>query len=108
MLILSGAGFIFGYAKPVPINPSLFMRGKRDLLWVALAGPLANILLLILSALILKTTPHHSCGFRIFGFDDCLQFYFSHFQFNPIPPARRLAHFRQRAATPSSPTNGIA
>lgn len=43
VLIISGSPFIFASAKPVPINPAYFRRGRRDLLWVGLAGPASNI-----------------------------------------------------------------
>lgn len=37
--------FLFGYAKPVPINPSQFRNPRRDTILVGVAGPLANILM---------------------------------------------------------------
>jgi Zn-dependent protease len=45
------AGFVFGYAKPVPINPYNFQNYKRDTGLTAIAGPLTNILIAILFAL---------------------------------------------------------
>ena len=36
--------FLFGYAKPVPIDFSRLRHPKRDMVWVALAGPLSNLL----------------------------------------------------------------
>lgn len=44
----------FGWAKPVPVNPRYFKNPTRDMLWVALAGPLTNLGLAIASALIAK------------------------------------------------------
>ena len=44
----------FGWAKPVPVNPSYFKDPKRDMLWVALAGPATNLAIAIASALITK------------------------------------------------------
>ena len=41
------AGFIFGWAKPVPVNFSNLRNPKKDMLWVALAGPGANLLMAI-------------------------------------------------------------
>ncbi|MBN2011011.1 site-2 protease family protein [candidate division KSB1 bacterium] len=35
----------FGWAKPVPVNPTYFKNPKKDLLWVSLAGPVSNLLL---------------------------------------------------------------
>jgi len=46
--------FKIGWAKPVPVNPRYFRNPKKDMLWVALAGPLVNLLLAVLSALLLK------------------------------------------------------
>jgi Zn-dependent protease len=47
-------GFIFGWAKPVPINFGRLHNPKRDLLWVALAGPLANFAMALIWAIFLK------------------------------------------------------
>lgn len=44
----------FGWAKPVPVNPVYFRDPRRDMLWVALAGPVTNLFLAIASALILR------------------------------------------------------
>lgn len=50
---LSGS-FVFGWAKPVPINPRNFRRPRQGIMWVALAGPATNFLLAILCAAALK------------------------------------------------------
>lgn len=47
MLLLLQAGFIFGYAKPVPINWKNLRHPKRDMALVAAAGPGANLLMAI-------------------------------------------------------------
>ena len=47
LLYLSSAGFLFGWAKPVPINFSALRSPKKDMLWVALAGPGVNLLMAI-------------------------------------------------------------
>jgi len=44
----------FGWAKPVPVNPSYFQNPKKDMLWVALAGPLTNLALAVISAILTK------------------------------------------------------
>jgi Zn-dependent protease len=44
----------FGWAKPVPVNPYYFKNPRQDMLWVALAGPVTNLLLAVASALLLK------------------------------------------------------
>ncbi|MEE4165000.1 MAG: site-2 protease family protein [Desulfocapsaceae bacterium] len=51
--------FVFikiGWAKPVPVNPVYFRNPRKDMLWVALAGPAANLLLAIISAVLLRVT----------------------------------------------------
>ncbi|MCH7528037.1 MAG: site-2 protease family protein [Candidatus Marinimicrobia bacterium] len=50
MLFLVG----LGWAKPVPVDPRYFANPKRDMLWVALAGPAANMGLALLSGLIIR------------------------------------------------------
>ncbi|MBA3756202.1 MAG: site-2 protease family protein [Nitrosomonas sp.] len=49
-----GAGFLFGWAKPVPVNFSNLRQPKRDMLWVAAAGPGANLLMAFFWALMIK------------------------------------------------------
>jgi Zn-dependent protease len=52
-LLFGTPAFVFGWAKPVPIDPRWFRRPRLDGLLVALAGPGTNIVLAVLSALIL-------------------------------------------------------
>jgi len=49
-----GAGILFGWAKPVPVNFSNLRRPKRDMLWVASAGPLSNFAMALFWALMVK------------------------------------------------------
>ena len=53
LLLLVRAPFLFGFAKPVPVDFSKLRNPKRDMVLVALAGPLSNILLAVLSALLI-------------------------------------------------------
>jgi len=43
-----------GWAKPVPVNPVYFRNPRRDMLWVALAGPMTNLVLAVFSAILLR------------------------------------------------------
>lgn len=54
---LSGA-FVFGWAKPVPVNPRYFRNPAKDMMLVALAGPLTNFLLATLFGLLLWAVIH--------------------------------------------------
>jgi Zn-dependent protease len=49
LLLLIRSPFLFGYAKPVPVNFRRLNHPRRDMVWVALAGPGTNILLAIAS-----------------------------------------------------------
>ncbi|HEY7656498.1 MAG TPA: site-2 protease family protein [Burkholderiales bacterium] len=51
---LFGGGIIFGWAKPVPVNFANLRHPKRDMLWVAAAGPLSNLVMALIWALVLK------------------------------------------------------
>jgi Zn-dependent protease len=53
-LITAFAGFIFGWAKPVPVNFNNLRHPKRDMLWVAAAGPGSNIVQALIWALVAK------------------------------------------------------
>jgi Zn-dependent protease len=60
--LFGSGGILFGYAKPVPVDFSALRHPKRDMLWVAAAGPFANLVMALLWALSLKmalgTTPN--------------------------------------------------
>ncbi len=55
LLFLAKAPFLFGFAKPVPVNFTRLRHPKTDMIWVALAGPAINIFLAFVSALLLHT-----------------------------------------------------
>jgi Zn-dependent protease len=52
--LLGGAGYLFGWAKPVPVNYSALRRPRQNMLWVAAAGPAANLAMALGWALLLK------------------------------------------------------
>jgi Zn-dependent protease len=52
--LFGGAGILFGWAKPVPVNFHALRHPKRDMLWVAAAGPAANLAMALGWALVLK------------------------------------------------------
>lgn len=54
LLIFTNGQFVFGYAKPVPINPMNFKNPRRDMAISAAGGPATNILLAIASMVMLK------------------------------------------------------
>jgi Zn-dependent protease len=52
--LLGSSGILFGWAKPVPVDFSALRHPKRDMLWVAAAGPLANLVMALLWAMTFK------------------------------------------------------
>ncbi len=54
ILLMTGTGFIFGWAKPVPVDPRNFKNPLRDMALVALAGPVSNLLMAVGWALIAR------------------------------------------------------
>ena len=88
---LSGFSFIFGYAKPVPVTTSNLRNPKRDMIWVALAGPAANIFLALSGGVLLVVStilPEFfqewfvtSVGYLIF-----FNLLFAIFNMIPLPP----------------------
>jgi Zn-dependent protease len=62
ILFMSGGKFLFGWAKPVPVNYSALRRPRQHMLWVAAAGPASNLAMALGWALLLKLAvvlPHN-------------------------------------------------
>ena len=61
--LFGAGGILFGWAKPVPVDFSGLRNPKRDMLWVAAAGPLANLFMAVMWAFALKfavIAPHNT------------------------------------------------
>jgi Zn-dependent protease len=54
LYLTAGPQFVFGWAKPVPVNFGNLRHPKRDMLWVAAAGPLANFAMAFLWTIVLR------------------------------------------------------
>jgi Zn-dependent protease len=61
LLLLMG-GFLFGWAKPVPVDPRNLRRPRQDMAWVAAAGPSANLLMAVGWALVLAFSLRQAGG----------------------------------------------
>lgn len=90
MLIILRSPVVFGWAKPVPINPLNFKNPRKGMMWSALGGPVINLFLACVFALLLKLL----FSFELF-FSGLIQFLSIAFQLNiflailnmiPIPP----------------------
>ncbi len=54
ILLLTGTGIIFGWAKPVPVDGSNFKKPLQDMAWVAAAGPLSNLMMAFMWAFLAR------------------------------------------------------
>jgi Zn-dependent protease len=54
--LAGGAGMLFGWAKPVPVNYSALRRPRQHMMWVAAAGPGANLAMALAWAAVFKAT----------------------------------------------------
>jgi len=77
--------FIFGWAKPVPVNFLRLQKPKRDMMWVGLAGPAMNISLAIIASLFLKVFPS-SAYYQFFEMAIFINLLLAVFNMTPIPP----------------------
>ena len=66
LMVLSGSGFVFGWAKPVPFNPNNLRDQKYGPAKVAIAGPLGNFITAVFFGLILRFMPIFSLQLNIF------------------------------------------
>src|SRR3990167_3929015 len=86
MLIISQAGFVFGWAKPVPVNYYNLKYGKYGPLLVALAGPAANFIILFICGALVRISPPDTALpylFRVIGLVNAFLMFFN---LLPIPP----------------------
>jgi len=91
MLILLRSGIVFGWAKPVPINPFNFKDKKYGGAKVAVAGPAANISLAVVFGIALRFMPLKTSGFfsdlgMIFSYIVWINLLLAIFNLIPIPP----------------------
>ena len=58
LLLLTGAPFLFGWARPVPVNFMRLRNPRRDMVLVAAAGPASNIVMATIAALLFHVVPY--------------------------------------------------
>lgn len=97
--IMSGLP-LFGWAKPVPVNPYNLNNIRNDMAKVAFAGPAANLILVIISVLILKLVvmfaPNAALLMQVFVYAIMINLLLALFNLMPIPPldgSKILARF---------------
>ncbi len=101
---VSGGTMLFGWAKPVPINPSYFKNPQRGMMWVGAAGPVANFMLASATALVMKwlfPVPVDSTFLGVLFLVFQLNLILMAFNLIPVPPldgSRILGGFLGREA----------
>jgi Zn-dependent protease len=91
ILLLSHSPFLFGYAKPVPVNFRALRHPRSGMVWVALAGPATNIALALVAALafhVLGLLPPEAAGWLADNLKNALviNVILAIFNMLPIPP----------------------
>lgn len=86
LYISSGGRFIFGAAKPVPVNYWALHDPKKDMFWVGISGPLSNITFAFLLSLLLRFLPLPSALIFIFSHLILINLILGVFNLMPIPP----------------------
>lgn len=91
LLLLAKSPFLFGYAKPVPVNFGALRSPRRDMVWVAAAGPATNIGLAIIAALgfhLIGHLPHDAVRWVFENLKNALviNVILAVFNMFPIPP----------------------
>ena len=86
LYISSGGKFIFGSAKPVPVNYWALRDPKKDMFWVGISGPLSNIIFAFLLSLLLRFLPLPPGLIFIFSQLILIDLVLGVFNLMPIPP----------------------
>ncbi|MEO6077402.1 MAG: site-2 protease family protein, partial [Candidatus Andersenbacteria bacterium] len=86
LLIVTNAGFVFGWAKPVPVNYYNLKYGKYGPLLVALAGPVTNFLVLVVCGLLYRISPENTALPFLFLMIGLVSAILMMFNLIPIPP----------------------
>ena len=90
-LLLSFSNFVFGWAKPVPVDFSRLERPRRDMVWVAAAGPAVNIALAAASAALMHLVPLLPVTVELWVFENLrnsivINLVLAVFNLLPLPP----------------------
>jgi Zn-dependent protease len=86
LLLVSGAGILFGWARPVPVNPRNYRNYRWGELTVSAAGPLSNLALAVLFSLLLHLVPFNLGLMKMALWGVQINIFLALFNLIPIPP----------------------
>lgn len=90
LLLVIGSPIVFGWAKPVPINPYNFHDYKKGMIWVSISGVLTNLFIAWMLATIIKFLPVETeimaVIYRALNFGVYMNIVLAVINFLPIPP----------------------
>jgi len=92
LLMLWLGGFLFGWAKPVPVNPRYMRNPRGNMVWVSAAGPTANLVMAVVWAFLLMLTQRSDFGVagdwiqQMSGIGIFINVMLAVFNMLPIPP----------------------
>lgn len=92
ILLLSNSGFLFGWAKPVPVNPRFMRNPRGNMVWVSAAGPGANLGMAIIWAFLMMLSQRLELGIAgqwlgaMAGYGIAFNVMLAVFNMLPIPP----------------------
>jgi Zn-dependent protease len=92
LLMLWLGGFLFGWAKPVPVNPRYMRNPRGNMVWVSAAGPSANLVMAVIWAFLLMLTQRADFGVagdwiqQMSGIGIFINVMLAVFNMLPIPP----------------------
>ena len=86
LFMSSGGRFVFGAAKPVPINYWALKNPKRDIIWIGLSGPLANFIFAIALSILIKIIPLPIKLYFLFANLVVINVVLGVFNLIPLPP----------------------
>jgi Zn-dependent protease len=86
LLLFSGVGIIFGWAKPVPVNPLNFRNYRWGEITVSAAGPLSNLALAVIFSYVLRLGPINMGFMKMALWGVQINIFLALFNLIPIPP----------------------